>query len=156
MKRAEYVESEFKKWEEMYEINYIQEYDVKLLLSLRHQLEETPDNNVKTKIDLINAINMLTKGLNLKPKQVEHNDKTEILLVVDTVTDVREKVGIIADLINKENVLSIRVSNGVGKIITKTHTIYVRSATDDLMGYRVNGHILKMSSIRDVAELSNK
>lgn len=65
--RVEWVESEYKKWEEMYEILFEDEFNVKALLSLRHQFSATPDDHTKTKVDLLHAMKGLQRDLGLKP-----------------------------------------------------------------------------------------
>jgi hypothetical protein len=69
--RKEYIESEFKKWEEVYEIEFNQEFEIKALLDLQYQFSSTPREHVKTIGDLIHTMNQIKRNLNLKPKKNE-------------------------------------------------------------------------------------
>jgi CRISPR/Cas system-associated protein Cas7 (RAMP superfamily) len=68
-KRVEWVESEYKKWEERFEIPFEQEFNIKALLGLRHQFTATQDDHVKTKMDLLWSMQKIESHLNLKPKK---------------------------------------------------------------------------------------
>lgn len=66
--RREYVESEFAKWNNEYDIPFEQVFDVKAILDLEHQYLSTPDDHVKTKSDIVHTMQRLKSGLRLKCK----------------------------------------------------------------------------------------
>jgi hypothetical protein len=67
--RHEYVEREFKKWSEEYVIPFDQEFEVKALLDLQWQFANTADDYIKSKTDIIVAIQRLKQGLKLKSRK---------------------------------------------------------------------------------------
>ena len=176
--RANYVESEFEKWKDMFEINYINEYDVKLLLSLRHQLEETPDEKIKTKVDLINAIKNLSRDLKLKPKaqdtseykidkmfedynariekQNENKEKTEILILVDTYNEIPETADIIVNLLGKDQITKKNITKDCGHVESSNHSIRIRPISEGIRGLKPKGYIIKHKLLRDVYEALGK
>lgn len=76
--REAYVEREYKKWEEQFVIPFEQEFNIKALLGLRHQFNNTSDEHIKTKVDLLHAMKRLQEDMNLKPK-LRSNDKNDMV-----------------------------------------------------------------------------
>jgi hypothetical protein len=71
----ERVESEFKKWQERYDIPYDEEYNVKLLLQIRDEIDSTPMEHVKTKRDLNDMADRIYYHLRLKPREPEEPER---------------------------------------------------------------------------------
>jgi hypothetical protein len=82
--RESYIESEYKKWEEKFEIPFEKEFDVRALLSLQHQFLTLPDEHIKTKADVISTLNKLNERLSLKEKKTfKFCDRKSILFIVE-------------------------------------------------------------------------
>lgn len=67
-KRAEWVESEFKKWQEHFIISFDEEFEVKAILDLQWQYNNIEDNHVKSKSDILYTISRAKRDLGLKPR----------------------------------------------------------------------------------------
>lgn len=68
MSKLEYIEKEFEKWKQYYDIPFANEFNVKALLSLQYDFMSLPDDYVKSKKDLIEAMSVIKRDLYLKPK----------------------------------------------------------------------------------------
>lgn len=75
-KRDEWVESEFKKWQENFIISFDEEFEVKAILDLQWQYKTVEDSHVKTKSDILSIVSRAKRDLMLKPK-----DREKIFLV---------------------------------------------------------------------------
>jgi hypothetical protein len=96
--RESFIESEYKKWEDKFEIPFEKEFDVRALLSLQHQFLSLPDEHVKTKADIIITISRLTERLNLKKKNIlKDEDKLKVIFVVDDEVNKKE----LSDILTK-------------------------------------------------------
>lgn len=85
MSKLEYMEKELEKWKENYNIPFEKEFDVKALLSLQYDFITLPEDYVKSKKDLIEAMQMIQKNLNLtKKKKLSENEKIRLLIVVES------------------------------------------------------------------------
>lgn len=89
MSRKEYIESELKKYNEVYEIGFQEEFDLKAMLDLQYQYIITPKEKIKTIGAIIHTKNQIMKNLNLKPRT-----KTEKFKVLVIVNDERKQVNI--------------------------------------------------------------
>lgn len=75
-KRDEWIESEFKKWQENFIISFDEEFEVKAILDLQWQYKTVEDSHVKTKSDILSIVSRAKRDLMLKPK-----DREKIFLV---------------------------------------------------------------------------
>lgn len=68
MNKEKYIEKELEKWKQYYNIPFENEFDVRALLSLQYDFMSLPDDYVKSKKDLIEAMSRIKRDLYLKPK----------------------------------------------------------------------------------------
>jgi hypothetical protein len=66
---SERVEREFSEWKEKYEIPFNQEFNVKMLLNLREAIDETPNEHIRNKRDLIHTAMDIEQRLHLTSKE---------------------------------------------------------------------------------------
>ncbi|RNB59375.1 hypothetical protein EDM57_04325 [Brevibacillus gelatini] len=67
--RERYVQEQFNLWNEKFNIPFEHEYELKKYFELQHQYDNTPDEHVKTKRELLDMMNKLKYHLpRLKPK----------------------------------------------------------------------------------------
>lgn len=67
--RERYVQEQFNKWSEHYIIPFEHEFELRKYFELQHQYDNTPDDHVKTKRELIDMMGKLKYHLpRLKPK----------------------------------------------------------------------------------------
>jgi hypothetical protein len=126
-KRSEYVEREFQKWSEIYEIPFDQEFEVKALLELQGQYNEIPDKHIRTKTDILNAIHGIKGRLRLKKKvNLSNEEKLKVLVVVDHYSKIKEIVNIFARIINNEWIDYVKMYQGEATIQTKDAVIEFR------------------------------
>lgn len=78
---SERVEREFKEWQERYEIPYTEEFNVKQLLKIREEIEETPTEHVRTRKDLIDMADKLYNHMRFNPKLPEKQYDYKLLIV---------------------------------------------------------------------------
>lgn len=71
---AEYVNTEYQKWQEKYDILYEDEFNIRLLLQLRYDILTTKPEHTKTKLELIEMVNKIQSRLRLKSKIYQHNN----------------------------------------------------------------------------------
>lgn len=76
----EYVEKEYKKWEEQYDIPFEDEFNIRLLFQLRYDILHTKPEHTKTKKELIEAAHRIQQCLRIKPKI---NNKEKIVAYTD-------------------------------------------------------------------------
>jgi hypothetical protein len=74
-------EREFKEWKERYEIPFDQEFNVKQLLQIREEIEETPTEHVRTRKDLIDIADRIQYHMRLNPKLPEKQYDYKLLVV---------------------------------------------------------------------------
>jgi uncharacterized protein YfbU (UPF0304 family) len=122
--RVSYIEREYKKWEEKFEIPFELEFNVKALLSLQHQFMELPEEHVKTKADVMSTITRLQRDLNLKPKRkLQDNEKREYLFIVENAI---QKLNIEELLINSSKVEQVLSRAYSTKITTDEFKIHIK------------------------------
>ncbi len=68
MNNKERAESLFNEYQEKYDIDFKDEFYVKELIKLKLQYQETPDEHIRTKTDLMNLILRMEQQLELKEK----------------------------------------------------------------------------------------
>lgn len=76
---SEYVNTEYQKWQEIYDIPLECEFNVRLLLQVRWDILHTQPEHTKTKLDLIKIAEDLQKSLTLKRK----NQVKEKIMYID-------------------------------------------------------------------------
>lgn len=115
--KFEYMEEEFKQWKENYNIPFEKEFDVKALLSLQYDFITLPEDYVKTKKDLIEAMQLIKKNLNLtKKKKLSDNEKINLLIVVKNE----------AQLQNVSELIELMLGSSIEKYYkNKTYTSFV-------------------------------
>jgi len=64
---SEYIEREYKKWDEKYTIPFDDEFNIRLLIQLRYDILTTKPEHTKTKLELIEMTNRIQSRLKLKP-----------------------------------------------------------------------------------------
>lgn len=67
MTRKEYIESELNKWKMNYEVNFNEEFDLRLMFDLQYQAMISPRDHVKTIGDIVHTINQIKRNLRFKP-----------------------------------------------------------------------------------------
>lgn len=80
---SERVEREFKEWKERYYIPYNQEFNVKMLLKIREEIEEIPTEHVRTRKDLIDMADRLHSRMRLNLKLPEKQYDYKLLIIGD-------------------------------------------------------------------------
>lgn len=138
--RESYIESEYKKWEERFEIPFQQEFNVKALLSLQHQFLSLPEDHTKAKADVIKTINDLQRNLDLKPKRkLSDNEKRKIMFVVDSSHQLSMFNAFLDAIIPRENKEQFLSTTGLTKIYTDTYEIkVVKNSSLNLRGQRAD------------------
>lgn len=91
---SERVEREFKEWKERYEISYDMEFDIKALLKLQEEYDNTEvgSNTTLTRRTILDMINKLHRDTRLKPKEIV---KEEVPMYIDfsrVQVDLNEKI----------------------------------------------------------------
>lgn len=155
--RESYMESEFKKWQEKFEIPFEKEFDVKALLSLQYQFMVTPDEHIKSKKDLIDAIHRLQYNLKLEP--VTNPDEFKILAIVNNQSQKGSLFEMFKKLLGDKIIESSIKTNSPGELRTKLRTkdceISILTCShnniDHLRGRKAD-YILNMTGSRDVDE----
>ena len=64
----EYVNGEYEKWQEIYEIPFKDEFNVRLLLQVRWDILHTQPEHTKTKLDLIRMAEDLRRSMRIEKK----------------------------------------------------------------------------------------
>lgn len=122
--RAEWVESEYKKWEDRYTIPFASEFNIKTMLELKHQFYNTPDEHTKAKRELIEMMSRLQKDANLKPNLSKTEESASILIASQSRNNIKFYYNLFSIML-KENILStnIRADGFDGVIKTKDYQI---------------------------------
>lgn len=138
--RESYIESEYKKWEERFEIPFQQEFNVKALLSLQYQFMSLPEDHTKAKADVIKTISDLNRNLNLKPKRkLSNNEKRKIMFVVDSSHQLSMFNAFLDEIIPRENKEQFLSTTSLTKIYTDTYEIkVVKNNSLNLRGQRAD------------------
>lgn len=74
--REQYVEREFKLWKDNYVITFDQEFIIKAMLGLQYQYNNTSDDHIKTKKDIIETIQRIKYGIKLNPNKDNRDQVT--------------------------------------------------------------------------------
>ena len=137
--KNEYVEQKYNKWKEKYDIPDYEEFMLKSMFDLEHQYNNTPDEHIKTKSDILRTINDIKKDCNFKyskSQKIENIDKNIILIVTDN--DDRYLREIFYDMLGKEVINYKNVRNN-SVIITNKYIIkFKEKDSDNLRGMRCN------------------
>lgn len=83
--RESYVESQLAKWRESYIVKPEQEFMLKAMFELQYQYKNTPDDHIKTKRDLIEAVQRIMSSLKLVPALSK--DRFKVLVIVNDDID---------------------------------------------------------------------
>ena len=118
LSRSEWVESEFKKWQERYSIPFEMEFNVKALLDLQWQFNNTEDGHVKTKADLIQAISRLQRDLHLKPRPTYSGEPINIVITAEKGNQAIQLMNVLRETIGSDNIRGELATNGGGYIKT--------------------------------------
>lgn len=136
--REQYVESEYKKWEEKFEIPFELDFEIKALFELQHQFINTPDEHIKTKTDLINVIGRLKRDLNLKPiKKFNDKDKLKVLIIADNLSIKKEYEEFLSQIL-EGNIETQYLRNSKSDFVTNTHKITIAVENELLRGWRAD------------------
>jgi hypothetical protein len=82
--KKQYIDENLELWKENYNIPLDQEFNLKALFGLQYDFMTTPSEHVKAKKDLIEAMQLIQKNLNLtKKKKLSDNEKVNLLIVVE-------------------------------------------------------------------------
>jgi hypothetical protein len=117
MTKEKYIQEKFNEWEKYYEIPFEKEFYVKALLGLQYDFEALPEDYVKAKKDLIEAMQMIQGNLNLtKKKKINDNEKISLLIVVKNE----------AQLQDVSELIELMLGSNIEKYYKyKTHTSFV-------------------------------
>lgn len=126
--RESYIESEYKKWEEKFEIPFEVEFNVKALLSLQHQFMNLPDDHVKAKAEIMRTISDIQRTLNLKRKANLENKIEVVLLAKETGAKI-DLVNFLHKLLNNQ-ILTGKQSMSKYEIETDTSRIRIVDAVN--------------------------
>lgn len=138
--RAEWVESEFKKYKEMFEIPFEKEFMVEAMLELQHQYYNTSDSHIKTKSDILHTISKLQNELNLKRKKNE-GKPIEILIVSNSKIESRNNLELFADIIGRNNINSLFSSESGGHIARENYKLKFIHKDIDFRGFRCDEYL---------------
>jgi hypothetical protein len=129
--KREYIERELKAWKEQFEIPFEDEYKVKILHDLRYTYENTPDDHVKTKADIIHAIQNLARNLKLKPRQkLKREDKEIHLIVTNNRQETYNTFEFFKELIDDNKIVSLKASPKYAEIETTSKIIKIMHKTE--------------------------
>ena len=144
--KNEYVEQKYVKWKEKYDIPDYEEFMLKVMFDLEHQYNNTPDEHIKTKSDILRTINDIKKDCNFKyskSQKIEDKDKNIILIVTDN--DDRYLREIFYNMLGKEVINYTDVRNNsvilTGKYIIK----FKEKNSNNLRGMRCD-YFLNLTS----------
>ncbi|MEH7116090.1 hypothetical protein V7128_01525 [Neobacillus vireti] len=139
MSRESYIESEYKKWEEKFEIPFEQEFNIKAMLSLQHQFLTLPDDHVKAKADVMSTINSISKNLNLKKKKkLSDSEKYSIMFVVDDKLQKDRLEDLFTLSVSESQIENVHSSNNQTRIKTDLYQINIVVNGDILRGQRAD------------------
>lgn len=134
---SDYVEKNYKIWEEAFYIPYEEEFNIKLLLQLRYDILTTKPEYTRTKFDLIEMSNRIQSRLKLKSKQKEEKSKHNyIILIIGNIHQLDLFIKLIEMIANKDEykqynerkcngtpIYEIEFFNGVRMIFRSKDTI---------------------------------
>lgn len=87
----EKLERVFEQYREMYEFDFNQEFYIKELIKLKLQYQDTPDEHIKAKSDLMRMMLDLEQRLALKKKnQILKTFDYDLLIAVSSINDIEE------------------------------------------------------------------
>jgi hypothetical protein len=139
--RESYVESEYKKWEDKFEIPFEQEFNVKALLSLQYQFLNLPDEHIKTKADIVATISRINKDLNLHRKvKLNDNEKRALLFVTSNKGQREILEDLLSSSIPNEEIENVLSTNGHMRMKTDKYiiNIYENGNSQMLRGLRAD------------------
>lgn len=135
----EYVNGEYEKWQEIYEIPFKDEFNVRLLLQVRWDILHTQPEHTKTKLDLIRMAEDLRRSMRLEKKPqpihkimyvdilrtegdkpirmvIYYDDKMTILQYKDFKID--DYANMIQGMLNENEIATVYIdANGIGMYI---------------------------------------
>ncbi len=133
----ELIKSEYKKWSEMYDIPFEKEFEVKALIELQCQYYATPNDHIRTKTDILNAIHNLKRNLGLKKKEIiHHEDKMRVLVIVDNYTYIKPNTDWFVKLVGEERILNLSESQSQATIVTDNTIIEIRVNSENVRGLK--------------------
>lgn len=139
--REQWVESEFKKWEEEFIVPFELEFNVKALLDMRYLFLTTPSEHTRTKIDLLRAMEHLQDSfMGRLKKKTKYEMKPEVLIAVNNKFQKQE----ISDLFERilgEAVIKANKLGDSDKYETSSVKITIKPKTSDFKGYRFNSYL---------------
>lgn len=146
--RKEFIESEYKKWEERYEINFEQEFDLKAMIELQYQFEITPKEHIKTIGDIVHTKNQIMKNLNLKKKPFKKKDgsKYKILLLSDNI-DSRDHLSDLFKLLLNKDVITFKQSLNSTELLTNDFQLSIVNPLSDLSRGKSGDLVVDLSSM---------
>ncbi|HSH50448.1 MAG TPA: hypothetical protein VK982_01880, partial [Bacteroidales bacterium] len=111
----------FKEYQERYEIDFKNEFYVKELIKLKLQYQNTPDEHIRAKTDLMNLILKLEQQLALKEKRKIKKvfDDYELLIVGTNIEHFKELIkgfnssNIVSNIISTNNQIHIKLLTGL-------------------------------------------
>jgi hypothetical protein len=147
--RKEYIESEYKKWEEKFEIRFQDEFNLKAMIELQYQFEITPKEHIKTIGDIVHTKNQIMKNLNLKPKvRLSDSQKREYLFIAESTTQKMNIEELFLRHPSVENVFTKTYSTRVTTNEFKVH-IVMDNGNDSLRGLRADA-VFKLEDGHDL------
>jgi hypothetical protein len=151
--RESYIERELERWKENYIIPIEQEFSVRAMLGLQFQYDNTVDEHVRTKKDLIDTIQRILGSLRLKP--VLSKDRFRVLVIVNnnhqTINVYNMFQKMLFEKISFENIK--HASNGdmsVKNISTKHFDIRIEKANINLVRGLKADYILNLSGDKEI------
>lgn len=84
MSKEKYIKEKFNEWKEYYVIPFNKEFYVKVLLGLQYDFNVLPDEHIKAKKDLLDAMYLIQRNINLTPKKKLEKPKRLIIVVNDS------------------------------------------------------------------------
>lgn len=130
--RKEYIEREFSKWQNNYEIGFEQEFDIKALLNLQYQFMITPNEHTKAQGDIIHTINQIRRNMNLKTK-INHDKQLKVIVLTDDYGVKSDMYNLFYNLLQPHTI----TGNEHGrKLITKDFEVTFTSNPDLVRGMK--------------------
>jgi hypothetical protein len=132
--KERYVDENLELWKEKYNIPLDQEFNLKALFGLQYDFMATPSEHVKAKKDLIEAMQLIQRNLNLTPKKKLEKLK-KLIIVVNNSSHLKEVFEII-ELMLGTNVKFVVNANTHGHFETDNLEIDIYIKSDKLRGKR--------------------
>ena len=133
-KKSEWVESEFTKWKERFEIPFVDEFNVKVMLGLRYDYENTPNDHYKAKGDILHALCEIRHALDGVLIEKKPNAKRKIMVIVDNDSEVLEYAQMLMK--NLDNVDSKKIYRDKAEIGTNEFRFVIIKNNASLRGHR--------------------